>query len=131
MSTEQWSNRSRSTLDGAITDSATTLTIDTPAAGQDFPATGPFRAICGTEIMLVGTRTGTTFSDLTRGYEGTTAAAHSDGAVISHGITAGALSDLQAGTAVAGHWEPLTNMDPDAPELVFVDGLCVVVWVED
>lgn len=129
MSAENWSNRAKSVLVGAIDAAATSLTIATPPGG-DFPATTPFRVICGTEIMCVTTRAGLGFT-VTRGIEGTTAASHPNGAVISHGVTAGALADLQAATATAGHWEPLTNLDPAAPELVFVDGACVMIWVED
>lgn len=35
-----------------------------------------------------------------------------------------------AGSTV-GHWEPVTNGDPDNPELVFYEGDIVVYWVTD
>lgn len=92
--TEFWSNRAKSTLSAAVTAGATTLTIATPATGQDFPTDVPFRAICGTEILLVTARSGTTFT-VTRGAEGTTAAGHASGAIVSHGVTAGALAVLR------------------------------------
>lgn len=126
--TNHWANRSKSTLDGAITDSASSLTIVTPATGQDFPTAVPFEVICGTEIMVVGARAGNVLSDLTRGAEGTTAASHASGAVIGHGVTAGALTALQAATAVAGYYAPVT--DASIPEILFdADGDVIVAWV--
>lgn len=106
MASEYWSNDSRSTLAAGITAGATTLTIVTPGAGRDFPASVPFRVVCGTEIMLVTARSGTTFT-VTRGIEGTTAASHAAGAVVSHGVTAGALAwlrDIDARDIPASGW---------------------------
>ncbi len=34
-------------------------------------------------------------------------------------------------SAAGGHWEPVTNGDPDNPELVFYEGDIVVYWVTD
>jgi hypothetical protein len=31
----------------------------------------------------------------------------------------------------SGHWEPVTNGDPDNPEIVFYNGDVVLTWVED
>ena len=36
-----------------------------------------------------------------------------------------------ASAATTGHWEPVTNGDPDNPELLFYDGDVVLYWVED
>jgi hypothetical protein len=91
---EYFSNRARSTLAATITAGATSLTIVTPPAGQDFPTSVPFRVACGTEIMLVTARAGNVFT-VTRGIEGTTAASHLAGAVIAHSLTAGMLNLLR------------------------------------
>lgn len=36
-----------------------------------------------------------------------------------------------SGSGVGGHWEPVTNGDPDNPEIVFYDGDVLMYWVED
>jgi hypothetical protein len=94
MVAEYFANRARSTLAATITAGATSLTIVTPPAGQDFPTSVPFRVACGTEIMLVTARAGNVFT-VTRGIEGTTAASHLAGAVIAHSLTAGMLNLLR------------------------------------
>jgi hypothetical protein len=94
MAAEYFSNRSRSTLAATITAGATSLTIVTPPAGQDFPTSVPFRVVCNQEIMMVTARAGNAFT-VTRGIEGTTAASHLAGAVIAHSLTAGMLNLLR------------------------------------
>src|SRR5262249_27141793 len=79
-------NGPSSTLSGSLTDSATSLTV---ANGSVFP-TGSFRIRIDSETILVGSRSGNTLNNLTRGAEGTTAATHSGGAVnLLSTITAG------------------------------------------
>jgi len=90
---EFFADRSRSTLAVACTAAATTLTVVTPA--QEFPVSYPYRVICGTEIMRVTARAGNVLT-VTRGLEGTAAAAHAAGAIVAHGATAGALNDMRA-----------------------------------
>ncbi len=90
---EQLSNRIHTTLNGGIDNSVTTLTV---ASGTGFPASGNFRIRIDNEIITVGARSGTTMSSLTRASEAidgaTTAASHSDGAVVRLVLTAGALT---------------------------------------
>lgn len=66
------------TLDGAITDTATSLTL---TASTGFPSSGTVYVKVGSEIMS-GTISGTTISSLTRAIEGT-AVAHADGDTIA------------------------------------------------
>lgn len=81
MPSRQYSNTATATfLLVGITDVATSLIVN---SASGYPV-APFTIRCDAEIILVGTKTGTTFSDLTRGYDGTTAVAHSLGAVIEH-----------------------------------------------
>jgi len=107
MPIEYFSDRSRSTLAASCTAGDTTLTIVTPA--QEFPATFPYRIVCGTEIMRVTARAGNVLT-VTRALEGTAAAAHAAGAVVAHGVTAGALNDIRAditaGTGTPGPTGP-------------------------
>ncbi len=93
-SAEYFSDNSQSTLRAALGATGTTLTITAPAPGQDFPALTPFRLIVGAEILLVTARSGTTFT-VTRAIEGTTATAHALGAIVAHGVTAGALQAIR------------------------------------
>jgi len=96
MPAEFFADRSRSRLATSCAAGDTTLTIATPA--QEFPASYPYRAICGTEIVRVTARSGNVLT-VTRGIEGTAAAAHAAGAIVAHGVTAGALNDMRADIA--------------------------------
>lgn len=54
--------------------------VVTSAAG--FPV-APFYILIESELILVGAKSGTTFSSLTRGYNGTAAATHADGTAVT------------------------------------------------
>jgi hypothetical protein len=85
--TENFANTYQTTLSAAITStSATTLTV-TSAAGA--PSVN-FRIKIDTEYMLVTNVSGTTFT-VTRGIEGSAAATHSNGALVTHVLTAAGL----------------------------------------
>jgi hypothetical protein len=90
MAIEQYANAFATTLNGSILSGASSLTL-TSATGA--PA-APFRILAGSEIILVGARSGTACSSLTRGAEGTTAAAHSSGDAVTHILTRGSLLAL-------------------------------------
>lgn len=60
-------------LTADITATATSFSIDN---AERFPVT-PFTVQIGSELLLIGARTGTAFSSITRGYGGTTAKKHS------------------------------------------------------
>src|SRR5664280_1518036 len=77
-------NFAQTTLAAAITDTGgTSITVTSETS---FPST-PFIASIDTEALLVGTVAGTTWT-VTRGYEGSTAATHLNGATIYHDISA-------------------------------------------
>lgn len=88
---ELYANNASTTLNGAINNSVTSLIV-TSATG--FPASGNFRIIIDTEIILVTAVAGTTFT-IVRGQEGTAGASHSNGAAIDHIFTAGALDAIR------------------------------------
>lgn len=95
MAAEQYTNAGATTLSGnggSIDSSVTTFSV---ASGTPLPSSGPFRALCGTELMIVGAISGTTVSSVTRGAEGTSAASHNDGDAFAHVLTAYSLSALQ------------------------------------
>lgn len=100
---EQFENNYTTLLNGAIDDNDTTIVVDT---GPDM--TGQFRIKIDDELILVGSVSGTTFSDCSRGVEGTVAASHSDNAVVEHVLTAGSLEQtiedalVSAGKAFIG-----------------------------
>jgi hypothetical protein len=95
---EQFKNNSTSTLNGAINNSVTTITV---ADGSQFPADGNFRIIVETELMLVTARS---TNDLTvvRGIEGSTPASHSDSAVVTHIVTDASFNRLVRDSVVLG-----------------------------
>lgn len=70
----------KTTLNGAINDSVTSLT---PTSLSFAPTAPQFKILIDSELMLVTGVSGTTYT-VTRNYNGTTAAAHSNGATIWH-----------------------------------------------
>lgn len=76
MASEKYSNFGTSTLNASINGSQTTLVVVSAAF---YPTDGNFRLLVDSELMLVTGVAGTTFT-VTRGVEGTSAAAHSAGA---------------------------------------------------
>lgn len=97
MPAEQFANNASSTLNGAITSVAATLVVTSAAP---FPTVPQFRLIIDSELLLVTAVAGTTFT-VTRGAEGTLAAAHGNLALVTHILTAGAMGTLQAKITVA------------------------------
>jgi len=98
---EQFKNLASTTLNGAINDSTTTITV---ASAMGFTG-GNFRILIDSEIMKVTAVSGL---DLTvaRGQEGTSPTAHDNAVVVRHVLTVGALDahdqdDLAAYNAYA------------------------------
>jgi hypothetical protein len=85
-------NAITTTLNGPITNTATSLVV-VDASGYPTAVSGPYvitidSGLTTEEKILVGARSLTTMSSLTRGYDGTTAVAHSTGASVRHTISA-------------------------------------------
>lgn len=87
---EQFENNYVTTLNGAINNSVTSITVTTGPVAM----TGPFRILIDSEIIYVGAAASTSFTSCVRGAEGTTAASHSSGAVVTNIITAASLLGL-------------------------------------
>ncbi len=86
----------QSTLNGGITSGATSLTVND---GTKFPTLSggdEFRVVIGSEIIVVGSHSAssTTLGSLTRGADGTTAAAHNDGDTITAVLTEAVMEAL-------------------------------------
>lgn len=81
---EQIGNEAKTTLNGAINSSVTSLTV---TAKTGFPTDGNFRILIGSEIMKVESISGLVFT-VVRAREGTVATAHSDGDQVTLIITA-------------------------------------------
>lgn len=92
--TEQFANNATSPLASSIGSSDTSLTVTT---GTPFSSSGNFRIVVDSEIMLVTARNSNTLS-ITRGQEGTVAAAHNSGANVTQIVTAGAIAQLKVDT---------------------------------
>lgn len=89
---ENFANRAETTLNGAITNVAISLVVTSAAT---FPTVAPFRIRIESEYIIVGAVAGTTFSSLTRGAEGTVAAAHTTGVAVIHPLTRAGLFNSQ------------------------------------
>ena len=109
----QVKNNARSTLASGIGSTDTSLTVAT-GEGSKFPSTTPFRISIDNEIIEVGAVSSDTFSSLTRGVEGTTAAAHSAGAIVELRITADIINQLQTNKGVATVYTSITSLTPNA-----------------
>jgi hypothetical protein len=94
--TEQFTNDASTTLNGAIGSADATLTVN---SATGFPATGNFRVRIDNEILLVTSVAGTLWS-VTRAVEAVAgvqaAAAHANGVVVTHVLTAGSLLNAYA-----------------------------------
>lgn len=87
---EQYQNLSQTTLNGNITSSATSITV---TSGTALPATGNFRLLIGTEILIC-TAIASNVLTVIRGQEGTTGASHTSGDAVYAVLTAGALNQV-------------------------------------
>jgi hypothetical protein len=99
---EQFTNSAQTSLNGAITNTDTLLTV---VSASLFPNKGNFRILIDSEIIKVTSVSGSQFTIL-RGQESTSAASHVDGSVITEIVTADALSEYRKdyfnyGTAAA------------------------------
>ncbi len=86
---ERFANDAETTLNGSITNVATSLTV-TSATG--FPTDGDFRILIESELILVTAVAGAVFT-IVRAREGTTGAAHSDTATVTHIVTEEGLTE--------------------------------------
>jgi hypothetical protein len=115
MALEQFSNNAVTTLDGAVDGSTNPVSVTVDDA-SDFPTSGNFRIIIDTEILLVTAVAGNVFT-CTRAQEGTTIAAHSDGAAVTHLLTAASLRAI-----VERHsWWPYQRFTPTGVDDEFDD----------
>ncbi len=92
MSWLQVKNNAEGSLNGAITNVATSMVVTSAAP---FPATTPFRLTIESEIVEVTNIAGTTFT-ITRGVEDTTGAAHADLTPVYLNILASHIQQIQA-----------------------------------
>lgn len=82
---ERFANDAATTLSALIVDAVVTSISVTSATL--FPPAAQFRVKIDSELLLVTAGAGTTTWTVTRGVEGTTAAAHSNGAAVTHVLT--------------------------------------------
>lgn len=92
-----FANNATTTLAASATSGATTISV---ASGTGFPSGGNFTILIDSEILLVTGVAGTTWT-VSRGSEGTTAAAHNSGATVTHILTAAPLTSFESRIASA------------------------------
>ena len=118
-----FTNNAETTLDGAINNSVTSLSVNT-GDGALFPASN-FKIQIDTEVILVGSRSTDTFNSLTRGHDNTTAASHSDGASLDLVASAEDYTDRVMGFPVtvpgAGQDEYFLKYDHDTLSMSFAN----------
>lgn len=94
MGIETFANNAQTTLNGAINNSTTSITVTSASL---FPSVSDqwYRIIIDGEIILVTSGQGTTTWTVTRGVENTATASHANGATITQIITSQGLKELQ------------------------------------
>ncbi len=75
----------------SITDAETSKDVDSATGWPE----APFNFRVEDEVINVGTKSGVTFSDMTRGYDGTTAVAHTTTPTVKHVVIAEDVSSLR------------------------------------
>ncbi|MBX9788582.1 MAG: hypothetical protein K2Y37_06675 [Pirellulales bacterium] len=110
---ERFSNDAATVIDqvGGIDDDDTTVDV---ASATGFPTLAQYRIRIDDEIILVTSGAGTTTWTISRGEEGTVAASHSDGAAITHVLTAGALRQFKTDLGFG-------FVEPDVGDFTFVN----------
>lgn len=103
MAIEVFANNASSVLNGDIDGSTTTVVL---ADGSPFPATGNFRIIVDSEIMLVTARSSNTLT-VTRSVEGTAAVSHSNSTTVNHILTAGTMDAFRTDNIASGTYANL------------------------
>lgn len=117
------------TLNGGISASSTSLDV---ATASGYPE-APFTIDIEGEIILVGSKSGTTFSGLTRSYDGSSSAsAHSDGTTVKHVLTADDFDHRWQDVLVTYPHGDTDNEfdDGDASNLTEVDPTGTTTWTE-
>lgn len=128
---DQFTNDAVTTLNLALNSTINSMVVDPTFTG--FPTTAQFRVRIEDEIIIVGALSNNSWSSLTRGAEGTTAASHPAGAVVTHVFTAGALAN-NFGTAHGARCYMTANIsclhDADTP-ITFATGSATEVYDTD
>ena len=113
---KQFVNNAGSELTATLTNTATSFSVPTGEGGL-FPESGPFWVtIFGTtvaeghEIILVGTISGDTFSNCSRGQQGTSAAQWPAGSNVQLLWTAGSVEQIQAAITALEEGTVLTDL---------------------
>jgi hypothetical protein len=124
-----FNNHAVTTLDGGITDVATSLNVNA-GDGALFPASN-FKINIGTEVIFVGSRSTDAFSSLTRGYDGTTAAAHSDEDTIINVASAEEFNQVPRNSVTDFIYRRPSDETPHAYDDEFDNGTTLdPAWVE-
>jgi hypothetical protein len=115
MAVESYNNYTNTTLNdsGGISDSDTSFTV---TDGSTFPSSN-FRILMESELMFVGSRTGNTFSSVTRGAEGTSNVAHADAITVHHLLTKGAFDTVRANIEQVGTYANLPSAAPQEGDI--------------
>ena len=114
------------TLSGGINSAVTTIPVNAISGTWPNTATGPFvvtidRGTASEEKILVPSFSSTQFTGVTRGYDGTTAVSHSNGATVEHTLDATQIDAHDAIVYAVGTSTPSTSAVGDSA----VDGTAV------
>jgi hypothetical protein len=114
-------DRAASRLASDITDSATSLTVDS-GEGALFPSSFPYYITIADERISVGARSGDVLSSLTRGVDGTSAAAHSTNDSVQLNIVSKHITDLNTAVNTLENQHPVNLASDVTGDLPVADG---------
>jgi hypothetical protein len=106
MSVQKYSNSAQTTLNNGGSLGAADVTV-TVTDGSVFPSTGVFVVKINTELATIASRSGNVLTFAARGVEGTAAAIHVDGSIITSALSAGALLGLSSAIVQAAAYSSI------------------------
>jgi hypothetical protein len=118
-------NQALSTLAGALAIDGSSFTVQA-GQGAKFSASGVVQI--DLEILAYGTRSGDTFSDLTRGMEGTAPAAHGDQSYVAQEVTARSHSVLSEAIRKTQHKIGIGDDTPTDGDFLRGTGAGISTW---
>lgn len=119
-------NNVQTELDGAISNSDTTITV---GSGPGFPTSGFFRCLIEDEIIIFNGRSGNDLNAIQRGAEGTSAVSHSDNTPVQAVLTAGGIQRFMLDHRATVYTEESTNVS--TPHNRFLDETNSILTVSD
>jgi hypothetical protein len=117
MASEKFKNAGSTTLSAGVNNTSDPVTL-TVASATNFPTAGNFRILIDSEILLVTSVSGTSFT-ASRAQEGTSIASHSNGSAVALVLTAASLIQAIQDVNISSLWGSRITTDRQSGRLFF------------